>query len=108
MYVTSGVDPNIGLHPDIGLEYSDFEYCSVSWDKFTTSRICYNDSPYMLYEFLIDSTPTPNLGCCSVSGYSVDCLTHCKESSLLDCIADDYYDFIPTTFVTLFLALSMD
>ena len=93
-YVTPGVDPAMGL------DYSDFEHGSVSWDKFTPSRIWYNDSPYMLYESLIASTPTPTLGYYSISGYNTECFKRCETSGLFDCIMDGYYKFIPVTVMT--------
>ena len=75
---------------------------SLSWNKFAPSRVWYKDSPYMLYTSLIDSTPTPNLGYCSILGYSVNGFKRCEASCLLDCIMDGCYDFIPTTIVTMF------
>ena len=74
----------------------------VSCNKFALSRIWYKDSPYMLYISLIDSTPPPNLGYCSVSGYSIDGFKRCEVSDLLDCIMDSYYDFIAATILTVF------
>ena len=72
-------------------------------NKFTPSRICYNDSPYMLYEFLIASTPISSLGYYSISGYNTEDFKRCKASGLLDCIMDGYYDFIPVIIMTFFI-----
>ena len=99
------VDPDIGSNSKnldilINEDYSDFEHGSVSWSKFAPLRIWYNDSPYMLYESLIASTPTPTLGYYSISGYNTECFKRCEASGLLDCIMDGYYDFIPATVMT--------
>ena len=56
----------------------------------------------MLYESFIESTPAPNLGYCSILEYSVDGIEYCEAGGLLDCKMDGYYDFIPTTIVTMF------
>ena len=58
----TGSSTNENLDTFVNEDYSDnFENGSVSWSKFAPSRIWYNDSPYMLYKSLIDSTPNPNL-----------------------------------------------
>ena len=75
---------------------------SVSWSEFVPSIIWYNNSPYMLYESLIDSTPTANLGYYFISRYNVDDFKHYEASGLLDCIMNSYYDFISVIIVTLF------
>ena len=101
------VDPDIGSSSNknrdifVNEDYLDFEHGSVSWSKFTPSRIWYNDSPYMLYESLTASTPTPTLGYYSILGYSIEGLKRCEVSGLLDFIMDGYYDFIPATIMTL-------
>ena len=101
------IDPDISSSSNENLDiflnedYLDFEHGSLLWSKFSPSRIWYNYSPYMLYESLIASTPTPTLGYCSILGYSIEGLKRCEASGLLDCITNGYYDFIPATVVTL-------
>ena len=67
--VNLDVDPDTGSSTNkkldifVNKDYSyNFENGSVSWFKFAPSRILYNDSPYMLYESLIDSTPISKCG----------------------------------------------
>ena len=95
------IDHSIGTS-FVNKDYSvNFENESVSWSKFVPSRIWYNYSPYMLYESLIDSSPAPNLGYCSISGYSIEGSKRCEASGLLDCITDAYYNSILATLSTL-------
>ena len=82
------VDPDIGssftnLDILVNEDYSDIGNGSVLWSKFSPSQIWYNNSPYMLYESLIASTPTPTLGYCSFPGYNIEGFKRCEASGLL-------------------------
>ena len=76
----TGNSTNPNLDTFVNEDYSDnLEHGSVSRSKFVSTRIWYNNSPYMLYGSLIDSIPASNLGHCPISGYSKEGLNAMKQ-----------------------------